>query len=187
VSSPTIGSAFSEEGRMMIVKVSLAGLQEAGDLQDEGHEGLVTIIGDVSDEPYDRPAFSSQVLKECVPGQHANLPRMRRVKADWRLSTAAIGLDHCVFTTPENQQPVHLLRRRPEFVPAAVEDVLQPQCSVRLASSQTALDDMKLPGPPSQRVRQPSSYVLRGTAIRISSPTQKILHKAKIGGSGLPL
>lgn len=86
-------STFKSQGRIVIVGASLAGLRAAEALRDEGFSGALTLIGDESCEPYDRPPLSKQVLKGWVPADHTKLPRMRAIDADWRLGVAATGLD----------------------------------------------------------------------------------------------
>ena len=87
------GSAFKDEGRIVIVGASLAGLRAAEALRTEGFRGHLTIIGDEPDEPYDRPPLSKQVLAGWVRADATKLPRMRDVDAEWRLGVAATGLD----------------------------------------------------------------------------------------------
>src|SRR6187549_916900 len=87
------GSAVSDNGRVVIVGASLAGLRAAEALRKEGFRGHLTIIGDEKHEPYDRPPLSKQVLKGWVPAGNTKLPRLRAVDADWRLGVAATGLD----------------------------------------------------------------------------------------------
>ena len=90
--------AFREQGRIVIVGASLAGLRAAEALREKGFEGSLTIIGDEPHEPYDRPPLSKQVLKGWVPADHTKLPRLRRVDADWKLGVAAVGLDRVNYT-----------------------------------------------------------------------------------------
>src|SRR6202008_4435783 len=87
------GSAVSENGRIVIVGASLAGLRAAEALRKEGFRGHLTIIGDEPPEPYDRPPLSKQVLAGWVRADATKLPRMRQVDAEWRLGVAATGLD----------------------------------------------------------------------------------------------
>ena len=86
-------ATFKSTGRIVIVGASLAGLRAAEALRKEGFTGQLTIIGDESEEPYDRPPLSKQVLKGWVPADHTKLPRVRQVDAEWRLGIAATGLD----------------------------------------------------------------------------------------------
>ncbi|MFD9814495.1 NAD(P)/FAD-dependent oxidoreductase [Streptomyces sp. NPDC059080] len=85
--------AFRREGRIVIVGASLAGLRAAETLRAEGFHGTLTMIGDEPHAPYDRPPLSKQVLLGRVPPDHTALPRRRAVDAEWRLGTAATGLD----------------------------------------------------------------------------------------------
>ena len=87
------GSAVSDNGRIVIVGASLAGLRAAEALRKEGFRGHLTIVGDEPDEPYDRPPLSKQVLAGWVRADATKLPRMRDVDAEWRLGVAATGLD----------------------------------------------------------------------------------------------
>jgi NADPH-dependent 2,4-dienoyl-CoA reductase/sulfur reductase-like enzyme len=84
---------FKAGGRIVIVGASLGGLRAAEALRSEGFTGELTIIGDESHEPYDRPPLSKQVLEGWVPADHTKLPRRREVNAVWRLGVAAAGLD----------------------------------------------------------------------------------------------
>jgi 3-phenylpropionate/trans-cinnamate dioxygenase ferredoxin reductase subunit len=87
------GSAVKDNGRIVIVGASLAGLRAAEALRKEGFRGHLTIIGDEPGEPYDRPPLSKQVLAGWVSANATKLPRMRDVDAEWRLGVAATGLD----------------------------------------------------------------------------------------------
>src|SRR3954470_4554986 len=83
---------FLRTGRIVIVGASLAGTRAAGALRYEGFTGSLTVIGDESAGPYDRPPLSKQVLEGRVPAEHTGLPRRRAIDADWRLGVAATGL-----------------------------------------------------------------------------------------------
>ncbi|MFD6023642.1 NAD(P)/FAD-dependent oxidoreductase [Streptomyces griseoluteus] len=85
--------AFRRDGRIAIVGASLAGLRAAEALRDEGFTGSLTMIGDESAEPYDRPPLSKQVLTGWVPADHTTLPRRRDIDAEWLLGVPADGLD----------------------------------------------------------------------------------------------
>jgi NADPH-dependent 2,4-dienoyl-CoA reductase/sulfur reductase-like enzyme/ferredoxin len=84
---------FLRTGRIVIVGAALAGARAAGALRYEGFTGSLTVIGDESAGPYDRPPLSKQVLEGRVPAEHTGLPRRRAIDADWRLGVAATGLD----------------------------------------------------------------------------------------------
>jgi 3-phenylpropionate/trans-cinnamate dioxygenase ferredoxin reductase subunit len=93
VSTPKNGNALKDNGRIVIVGASLAGLRGAEALRNEGFRGHLTIIGDEPHEPYDRPPLSKQVQKGWVKADHTKLPRLREIDAEWRLGVAATGLD----------------------------------------------------------------------------------------------
>ncbi|MFG2290748.1 NAD(P)/FAD-dependent oxidoreductase [Streptomyces sp. NPDC048595] len=85
--------AFKRDGRIVIVGASLAGLRAAEALRSEGFTGSLTMIGDESGEPYDRPPLSKQVLTGWVPADGTTLPRRRDIDAEWLLGVPADGLD----------------------------------------------------------------------------------------------
>jgi NADPH-dependent 2,4-dienoyl-CoA reductase/sulfur reductase-like enzyme len=88
------GASFKERGRIVIVGASLAGLCAAETLRAEGFRGPLTVIGDESYLPYDRPPLSKAVLTGQVPADHTQLPRRAtRSDVEWRLGVAAAGLD----------------------------------------------------------------------------------------------
>src|SRR5215469_18379674 len=87
------GNGFKDNGRIVIVGASLAGLRGAEALRKEGFRGHLTIIGDEPEEPYDRPPLSKAVLTGWVRADATKLPRMRDVDAEWRLGVAATSLD----------------------------------------------------------------------------------------------
>jgi NADPH-dependent 2,4-dienoyl-CoA reductase/sulfur reductase-like enzyme len=90
--SPADG-AFNDSGHVVIVRASLAGLQAAESLRAEGFKGRLTLVGDEPYEPYDRPPLSKQVLLGRASPESTALPQAAGLDAEWRLGTAAIGLD----------------------------------------------------------------------------------------------
>jgi NADPH-dependent 2,4-dienoyl-CoA reductase/sulfur reductase-like enzyme len=141
---------FMTNGRIVIVRASLAGLRAAETLRDEGFNGTLTIIGDEKHEPYDRPPLSKQVLKGWVRADHTLLPRLRKVDADWRLGVAATGLDRVnkqVRLANGDQVPFDRLliatgtRARPWFNPkeAELEGLFTLRTSDDAAKLQAAL------------------------------------------------
>ncbi|HVY02915.1 MAG TPA: FAD-dependent oxidoreductase [Caulobacterales bacterium] len=78
---------------VVIVGASLAGLRTAEALRAEGYQAALTLIGEETHEPYDRPPLSKQVLSGWVDPYRTRLPRMRDVSATWRLGVRAVGLD----------------------------------------------------------------------------------------------
>jgi NADPH-dependent 2,4-dienoyl-CoA reductase/sulfur reductase-like enzyme/ferredoxin len=87
------GGMFKRSGRIVIVGTSLTGLRAAERLREEGFTGSLTLIGEETHEPYDRPPLSKQVLTGTVRSDDTSLPRRRTIDADWRLGVAATGLD----------------------------------------------------------------------------------------------
>ena len=55
-------------------------------------------------------------------------------------------ISHCVLTLLRNPGSIELLRRRPELVPGAIEEVLRLQSSVQFFPSRTALADIEIGG-----------------------------------------
>src|SRR5437899_49397 len=88
------GAVFPDNGRIVIVGASLAGLNAAETLRAAGFRGSLTLIGEEPYLPYDRPPLSKAVLTGWIPAEHTQLPR-RETLADveWRLGVAAVGLD----------------------------------------------------------------------------------------------
>jgi NADPH-dependent 2,4-dienoyl-CoA reductase/sulfur reductase-like enzyme len=81
--------------RIVIVGASLAGLRAAETLRSEGFAGTITLIGDETHEPYDRPPLSKQVLRGEWDGERIVLPAGRNDALDlsWERGVAATGLD----------------------------------------------------------------------------------------------
>ena len=81
--------------RVVIVGASLAGVRTAAALRREGFEGAITVIGDESHPPYDRPPLSKQILMGkwgpekiglLTDAAHADL------HAEWLLGSPAVAL-----------------------------------------------------------------------------------------------
>ncbi|MFE3703329.1 FAD-dependent oxidoreductase, partial [Nocardia tengchongensis] len=145
---------FRAEGRIVIVGASLAGLRAAEALRDKGFCGPLTLIGDETHEPYDRPPLSKQVLKGWVRADHTKLPRMRDIDAQWRLGVAATGLDRVnkqVLLATGDAVPYDRLliatgvRARPWFNPA--EAALQGVFTVRTCDDAARLQAALRAGP----------------------------------------
>jgi NADPH-dependent 2,4-dienoyl-CoA reductase/sulfur reductase-like enzyme len=85
--------AFNTSGHVVIVGASLAGLQAAESLRQDGFKGRLTLVGDEPHRPYDRPPLSKQVLLGVASHDSTALPQDPNLDAEWRLGTAAVGLD----------------------------------------------------------------------------------------------
>lgn len=72
---------------------SLAGLRAAESLRRAGYDGTVTIVGAEVHRPYDRPPLSKQILTGKAEPDDIALPEDAALDAEWRLGTAATGLD----------------------------------------------------------------------------------------------
>ena len=85
--------AFGTNGHVVIVGASLAGLRAAEALRKGGFRGRLTLVGDEPYPPYDRPPLSKQVLAGLSGPDSTALPQDAGLDAEWRLGTAAVGLD----------------------------------------------------------------------------------------------
>ncbi|MER5550445.1 FAD-dependent oxidoreductase [Streptomyces sp. NPDC002793] len=82
--------------RVVIVGASAAGLAAAETLRREGHTGTLTLIGEESATPYDRPPLSKQILAGAWETERLSLrteEQIDELKLDLRPGTAATGLD----------------------------------------------------------------------------------------------
>lgn len=83
---------------IVVVGGSLAGLRAAEEIRHQGFEGTVTVVGDEAHRPYDRPPLSKQVLAGAWTTERIELTvaadgGLDALGLDWRLDTAATGLD----------------------------------------------------------------------------------------------
>jgi NADPH-dependent 2,4-dienoyl-CoA reductase/sulfur reductase-like enzyme len=82
--------------RIVIVGASTAGLTAAETLRRRGWDGRLTLIGEESRPPYDRPPLSKQILTGAWGPERAtlrSLPDLARLRADLRLGQRAVALD----------------------------------------------------------------------------------------------
>ena len=82
--------------RIVIVGASLAGLNAAESLRTEGFQGKITLIGDETERPYDRPPLSKQLLTgEWDLDRLALRPTAEfdALQLDFRNGRTATGLD----------------------------------------------------------------------------------------------
>ena len=83
-----------EDGHVVIVGGSLAGLRAAQSLRREGHAGPVTIISDEAHwPPYDRPPLSKQILVGSLEPERARLRVPDDLGLEVRTEVRAVGLD----------------------------------------------------------------------------------------------
>ena len=81
---------------VVVVGASLGGLRTVQSLRSSGHTGRITLIGDETHRPYDRPPLSKQVLAGEWQAEQAFLAdeaELDRVDVDLRLGTRATDLD----------------------------------------------------------------------------------------------
>src|SRR5688572_30089821 len=79
-----------------IVGASLAGLRGAETLRNDGYDGRITVIGDETATPYDRPPLSKQLLSGKWEVDRTVLYRAERLAEldlDLQLGVRATGLD----------------------------------------------------------------------------------------------
>lgn len=83
-----------DNGRVVIVGGSLAGLRTAQSLRREGHHGPITIISDEAHwPPYDRPPLSKQILVGSLEPERIRLRVPDDVDAEVRTGVRAVRLD----------------------------------------------------------------------------------------------
>ncbi|MCJ2083682.1 NAD(P)/FAD-dependent oxidoreductase [Methylobacterium sp. J-090] len=78
---------------LVVVGASLAGLRGAEAARKAGFQGRLTLIGAEPHRPYDRPPLSKLVLTGGVAPGATTLPNLEPLDAEWRLGSAAAGLD----------------------------------------------------------------------------------------------
>ena len=81
---------------VVVVGASLGGLRTVQSLRSSGHSGPITLVGDETHRPYDRPPLSKHVLSGEWQAEQAFLAddaELKRVDVDLRLGTRATDLD----------------------------------------------------------------------------------------------
>jgi fatty acid omega-hydroxylase len=73
-------------------------------------------------------------------------------------------ISHCVLTVLRNPGSIELLRRRPELIPGAIEEVLRLQSSVQFFPTRSALADIEIAG--TTIPRGAPIYLMYGAANR---------------------
>ncbi len=76
-----------------VIGASLAGLSAVRALRAQGFSGQITVIGDESRRPYDRPPLSKDFLAGAVTEEDLRLEDSDELAAEWLLGTAATALD----------------------------------------------------------------------------------------------
>jgi NADPH-dependent 2,4-dienoyl-CoA reductase/sulfur reductase-like enzyme len=76
-----------------IIGASLAGLSAARALRAQGFEGRVTVVGDETRRPYDRPPLSKEFLAGEMSEADLALEDDDDLRAEWLLGCAAVKLD----------------------------------------------------------------------------------------------
>lgn len=77
-----------------IIGASLAGLSAARALRNQGFDGRVTVVGDETRRPYDRPPLSKEFLSGDITDADLALESDDEdLQADWVLGAAAVKLD----------------------------------------------------------------------------------------------
>lgn len=78
---------------IVIAGASLAGLRSAEALRRKGFAGRITLIGNESVPPYNRPPLSKQILTGKMAPDALSLPCDATLDAEWILGRSAVGLD----------------------------------------------------------------------------------------------
>lgn len=76
-----------------IVGASLAGTSAAKALREDGYDGHITIVGEETCRPYDRPPLSKDILVGSKTVDEIALRDLDDLDIDWELGTPATGLD----------------------------------------------------------------------------------------------
>ena len=81
---------------VVVVGASLAGMRAAETLRREGFDGEITVVGDETDAPYDRPPLSKQVLAGDWEPERVSLyddAALTDLDLTWRLGARAVGFE----------------------------------------------------------------------------------------------
>ena len=84
------------DDHVVVVGAGLAGWRLVEALRRDAYTGSITLIGDESYAPYDRPPLTKQVLSGKWPPEHTTLATAERIEnsgVDMRLGASATGLD----------------------------------------------------------------------------------------------
>ena len=92
----TLASRDEDVKSVTVVGASLAGMRAAEALRREGFDGEITLVGDETGAPYDRPPLSKQVLAgEWAPERVAlyDAEALGDLRLTWRLGARAVGFE----------------------------------------------------------------------------------------------
>ncbi|MYB24035.1 MAG: oxidoreductase [Acidimicrobiia bacterium] len=81
---------------VIVVGASLAGMRAAESLRREGFDGAITVVGDETDAPYDRPPLSKQVLAGEWATERIALydaASLADLRLTWRLGARAVSFE----------------------------------------------------------------------------------------------
>lgn len=78
---------------IVIVGASLAGLRAAETLRRDGFSGHITMIGDETEKPYDRPPLSKEILQGTMASEDLAFQGATALDVDWKLGHAATRLN----------------------------------------------------------------------------------------------
>ena len=83
-------------------------------------------------------------------------------------------ITNCVLMLLRNPESFDLVRRRPELIPRAIEEVQRLQSAVQFFPSRSATADIEIGGTSSRRAQRCTSCTARPTATRPGSRTRTI-------------
>jgi NADPH-dependent 2,4-dienoyl-CoA reductase/sulfur reductase-like enzyme len=85
-----------QDKRVAVVGASAAGLSVVEALRSKGFDGRITLVGEETEPPYDRPPLSKDILSGAWPEERARLrdeSTLASYDLDLRLGMRAAGVD----------------------------------------------------------------------------------------------
>lgn len=114
--------------RVAVVGAGLAGLRTAEALRDKGFDGEITLLGEETERPYDRPPLSKHVLRGDREPMYLR-EDLDELALDLRLGTRAVGVAHGAVLTEDGPVPYDALviatGSEPRRLPGAPGHVLR--------------------------------------------------------------